>query len=272
MSPPKDDASVSCETVVIGAGDGKVPSGSAGYQADGPQDFVGRRRRRREDPRSGGSWRGRGRAPLAPRAPAGPRSEDHGDAAVLGLVPMVGKGETFHYLLSLDSSVLDRGREVRQLKISVRPGLTNEPNPGAHPVTGAIGVCGPPLRLGIGPNRARRLPKWGIRSRNRREREGEEGGRDEAGSRNEPGTKGLDRWSQVVSGSDGGKGRAAGRAVTRRSPGDRQGRVAGRRRVCGLRRAGAAADVQLDRAEGPLVPLDRHARAPSGAAWPCRSS
>src|SRR4028118_2429321 len=81
-----------------------------------------------------GPWRGRGRAPPAPRAPAGARSEDHGDAAVLGLVPMVGKGETFHYLLSLDSSVLDRGREVRQLKISERPGLTNEANPGAHPV------------------------------------------------------------------------------------------------------------------------------------------
>src|SRR5437762_11725404 len=71
-------------------------------------------------------------APAGDAPPAGPlaRSGDHDDAAALGRAPAVGMAETFHYLLTLDSSVLDRGRDARQFPISAPVAHEDESN---HP-------------------------------------------------------------------------------------------------------------------------------------------
>src|SRR5262249_33846636 len=67
------------------------------------------------------------------------RSGGHDDAAALGRAPAVGMAETFHYLLTLDSSVLDRGRDARQFPISAPTAHEDESKHPARP----LGSTGP---------------------------------------------------------------------------------------------------------------------------------
>jgi len=45
--------------------------------------------------------------------------------------------ETFHYLLSLDSSVLNRGRDARQVTVSAQVALVDQSKHPAIPLNGA---------------------------------------------------------------------------------------------------------------------------------------
>ncbi|MGZ5948648.1 MAG: hypothetical protein ACXWO1_00720, partial [Isosphaeraceae bacterium] len=59
------------------------------------------------------------------------------DAASLGHALAFGMAETFHYLLSLDSSVLNRGRDARQATISAQVALVDQSKHPAIPLNGA---------------------------------------------------------------------------------------------------------------------------------------
>jgi len=52
----------------------------------------------------------------------------HVDAAALGHAPAIGMVETFHDLLTLDTSVLNRGRDARQFTVSAQAALVMSRN------------------------------------------------------------------------------------------------------------------------------------------------
>src|SRR3954467_8656728 len=77
------------------------------------------------------------RANCALPAALGVPASAHVDAAALGHAPAIGRFQTFHDLLTLDTSVLNRGRDARQFTVSAQAALVDESKHPAIPLEGA---------------------------------------------------------------------------------------------------------------------------------------
>ena len=84
--------------------------------------------------------RRKARGGVDPREPGWDRTDDRGAAALI-LAPAVGMAETFHDLLTLDSSVLNRGRDSRQHELSAQLAHEDEPICSAKPYASPRPVC-----------------------------------------------------------------------------------------------------------------------------------
>ena len=136
MSPPNEESGVSSVTEVIGAAVVMVGSRSVFWRhGDRAQEGIGWRRRRSERrlQGKGGNDRGQQASLLQRHGGFGPDAH----AASLGHSPAVGMVETFHYLLTLNSSVLNRGRDARQVSVSAQASLVDESKHPAIPLIGA---------------------------------------------------------------------------------------------------------------------------------------
>ena len=125
MSPPKDEAGVSSDTDVIGAVESSAVAAVFSETDDGSQVGVRRGRRGRKS-RGQGKGRDNRRHQVRCSKRHRPVELEVATTTLAGRAAAVGMVETFHYLLRLDSSVLDRGRDTRQLTISAQAAHEDE--------------------------------------------------------------------------------------------------------------------------------------------------